>query len=60
MFRLLIQRLLEHLKELDRQVSELEAQIQAWHRASAQSSKLAQISGIGTVDLQAELTHFYV
>ena len=33
-FRLLIQRLMDHLKELDRQVDELEAQIKAWHRGS--------------------------
>src|SRR5438552_10287746 len=31
-FRLLIQRLVDHLKELDRQVGELEAEIQLWHR----------------------------
>src|ERR1700676_2274878 len=31
-FRLLVERLMEHLKELDRQVRELEAQIQRWHR----------------------------
>jgi transposase len=31
-FRLLVQRLLDHLKELDRQVEELEAQIMQWHR----------------------------
>ena len=34
-FRQLIQRLLEHLKEIDRQVSELELQIQLWHREGA-------------------------
>ena len=31
-FRLLVQRLLDHLKELARQVGELEAQIVQWHR----------------------------
>lgn len=41
-FRLLTQRLLDHLKELDRQVDELELQIVQWHRQSAASSKLAQ------------------
>jgi transposase len=45
----LIQRLLDHLKELDRQVSELELQIQLWHRESAVSQELAQIPGIGTI-----------
>lgn len=34
MFRQLMDRLLEHLKELDHQVQELEAQIVAWHRQS--------------------------
>src|SRR5450759_1851947 len=33
-FRILVQRLLDHLKELDRQVGELEVQIQTWHRHS--------------------------
>ena len=33
-FRLLVDRLMGHLKELDRQVGELETQIKAWHRAS--------------------------
>jgi len=33
-FRLLIQRLLDHLKELDTQVDELESQIVKWHRQS--------------------------
>lgn len=48
-FRLLIQRLLEHLKELDCQVQELEAQIVAWHRQSDLSRKLGQIPGIGPI-----------
>ena len=33
-FRVLVDRLLEHLKALDQQVAELEAQITAWHRES--------------------------
>ena len=52
-FRLLVQRLLDHLKELDRQVGELEAQIQAWHRNSAVRCKLAQIPGIGPITASA-------
>lgn len=52
-FRLLVQRLLDHLKELDRQVDELEAQIQAWHRSSTVSCKLAQIPGIGPITASA-------
>lgn len=36
-FPLLIERLMAHLKELDRQARELEAQIQAWHRSNEAS-----------------------
>ena len=52
-FRQLIERLGEHLKELDRQVQELEVQIQAWHRENAASRKLAQIPGIGPITASA-------
>jgi transposase len=52
-FRLLVQRLLDHLKELDRQVGKLETQIQQWHRSSDASSKLAQIPGIGPITASA-------
>lgn len=52
-FRLLVQRLLDHLKELDRQVGELEIQIQQWHRSSDVSSKLAQIPGVGPITASA-------
>jgi len=37
--RHLIERLLVHLRELDRQVAELESQIQAWHRSSEMSRR---------------------
>lgn len=52
-FRQLIERLGDHLKELDRQVQELEVQIQAWHRENAASKKLAQIPGIGPITASA-------
>jgi transposase len=52
-FRLLIQRLLDHLKELDTQVDELESQIVKWHRQSSASSKLAQVPGIGPITASA-------
>ncbi len=52
-FRQLLQRLGEHLKELDRQVDELEIQIQVWHRDNVASRKLAQISGIGPLTASA-------
>lgn len=53
MFRQLLARLGDHLKELDRQVHELEIQIQAWHRESVASRKLAQIPGIGPITASA-------
>jgi transposase len=52
-FRLLIQRLVDHLKELDRQVGELETEIQRWHRDNAASQKLAKIPGIGPMTATA-------
>jgi transposase len=52
-FRVLVQRLLDHLKELGRQVDEIETQIQTWHRASDLSSRLAQVPGIGPITASA-------
>jgi len=52
-FRLLVQRLLDHLKELGTQVDELESQIVKWHRQSAASNKLAQVPGIGPITASA-------
>jgi transposase len=52
-FRELVQRLLAHLKELDRQVGEMEVQIQAWHRSNALSRKLEKIPGIGPITASA-------
>jgi transposase len=52
-FRQLIQRLADHLKELDRQVSELEIAIQLWHRENTASQKLAKIPGIGPITASA-------
>ena len=52
-FRQLIDRLGAHLKELDRQVSELEVQIQNWHRESVASKRLAQVPGIGPMTASA-------
>ncbi|CDH25034.1 transposase (fragment) [Xenorhabdus bovienii str. kraussei Becker Underwood] len=48
-FRQLLQRLGEHLKELDRQVTELEQDIQHWHRGNADSRRLSEIPGIGPI-----------
>lgn len=52
-FRLLIERLMAHLKELDRQARELEAQIQAWHSSNEASRKLASVPGIGPLTASA-------
>jgi len=52
-FRQLLQRLGDHLKELDRQVGELELQIQLWHRECAASRTLAGIPGIGPITASA-------
>jgi transposase len=52
-FRLLIQRLVDHLKELGRQVDELEAQSQLWHNDNPASQKLAKIPGVGPMTASA-------
>ncbi len=52
-FRQLLQRLGEHFKALDRQVADLEVQIQIWHRDNVASRKLAQIPGIGPLTASA-------
>jgi transposase len=52
-FRLLIQRLVDHLKELDRQVDGLELEIQQWHKNNPLSQKVAKIPGIGPITATA-------
>lgn len=52
-FRLLIQRLVEHLQTLQLQVEEIEAQIKAWHRASEASQRLEKVPGIGPLTATA-------
>ncbi|NJD06943.1 MAG: IS110 family transposase [Methylococcaceae bacterium] len=52
-FRELLHRLGDHLKELDRQVAEVDVQIQRWHRENAASRKLAAIPGIGPITASA-------
>ncbi len=51
--RQLIERLTDNLKEMDRQVRELEAQIQLWHRNSEASLKIAEIPGLGPITASA-------
>jgi transposase len=52
-FQELVLRLLEHFKDLDRQVNEMEHQIQSWHRANALSRRLEKIPGIGPITANA-------
>jgi len=52
-FRMLIQRLLDHLKVLQEQVDEIEVQIKAWHRDSAASLRLEKVPGIGPLTASA-------
>ncbi len=51
--RNLLERLTENLKEMDRQVKELEEKIQLWHRENAVSRKLAEIPGLGPITASA-------
>lgn len=51
--RALMQRLLEHLRELDRQAKDIERQIAAWHGENELSRKLAAIPGIGLLGASA-------
>ena len=52
-FRHLMTRLLEHFKELDRQVGEIEVQIKLWHRNNEASRRLEAIPGVGPVTATA-------
>jgi transposase len=51
--RALFARLLEHFRVLDRQVEELEREINAWHREDSASRRLQAIPGIGPITASA-------
>lgn len=51
--RKLLERLNDNLKEMDRQVTELELQIKLWHRDNEVSRKLEAIPGIGPITASA-------
>jgi transposase len=53
MMRELLQRLGENLKDMDRQVGELERQIRLWHRDNEPSCKLEAIAGFGPLTASA-------
>lgn len=52
-FRVLMNRLLEHLRLLDQHVDELEARIKVWHRSNEASQRLEQVPGIGPLTATA-------
>ena len=52
-FRELLLRLRSHLLELNRQIQELEDQIDAWHKNNEDSQRLANIPGIGVLTASA-------
>ena len=52
-FRQLLERLGAQLKELDKQVNELEDQIRHWHKETPASQKLAKVPGIGPLTASA-------
>lgn len=51
--RHLLERLNDHLKELNRQVEELELQIKLWHKENEASQRLEAIPGIGPITASA-------
>lgn len=51
--RRLLERLTENLKEMDRHVKDLEAQIRSWHNENEDSKKLEAIPGIGPITASA-------
>jgi len=51
--RSLIERLGEHLKELDKQVTALDKEIKQWHASNECSQRLAEIPGIGPLTASA-------
>lgn len=51
--RKLLERLNDHLRELDRKVEELELQIKLWHKENEASQRLEAIPGIGPITASA-------
>jgi len=51
--RALLARLFEHFRTLDRQVAELEREINTWHREDTASKRLQAIPGIGPITASA-------
>lgn len=53
LFRKLLSRLYEHLRELDEQVAVLDRDIEAWHQTNEDSQRVAQVPGIGVLTATA-------
>lgn len=51
--RELFAQLFAHFRDLDRQMTELERQIKAWHRQNEQSRRLEEIPGLGPLSASA-------
>lgn len=51
--RKLLERLTDNLKEMDRQVRELEVQIKYWHQENEASQRLEAVPGIGPITASA-------
>ena len=52
-FRQLLERLSEHLKDLDGQVDELDTQIHIWHQQNEASKRIACVPGMGPITATA-------
>lgn len=52
-FRLLVDMLLDHFKQLAHKIDEFERQIVRWHRGNADSTRLAEVPGIGALTATA-------
>lgn len=52
-FRLMVQDLVEHVKDLGEKADELHAQITAWHRQHDESRKLGEVRGVGPITASA-------
>src|SRR5690606_28561469 len=53
MVRVLISKLLDHLKLLEHQAEEIDAQIKAWYRSNEACQRLGQVPGIGPLTATA-------
>ncbi|MEM5406329.1 IS110 family transposase [Paraburkholderia unamae] len=57
LLRQLLMDMLNHVREIDRKIDVIEAQIRQWHRNSDASQRLAEIPGIGLLTATALVGH---